>query len=267
MAGILVGFLVGLSFFHLPLAAINKPKAVSATSISEARAVLGDRNIDVPILVYHIVRPAYPSDSAMVRAAAVTPEVFDTQMKYLQSNGYHVIPFSALVNYFTNGSPLPSRPVIINFDDAWEDQYVYALPILEKYHNTATFFVPTNWIGSKSSFLTWAQLHQMLALGMAVGSHSRSHIPLADVTDPGVLVSEVQDSKHILEKELGTTTNEFAYPYGSFSSTTIAAVDAAGYKAARTEIFGRYQLTSNIFALRAINAPTTTAQFEKIFPK
>lgn len=265
--GLGVGVLLGFDFFHTSSASIAKPQLIEATSTPEAKPLSVNISVDASILVYHIVRPAYTSDSASVRTFAVTPEVFDAQMAYLQSSGYHIVPFSALENYFYAGSSLPSHPVILNFDDGWEDQYVYALPILEKYHYTATFFPPTNWINYDKSFLTWAQLREMITLGMSVGSHSRSHIPLADVTNQTILASEIQDSKQILEKELGTTINEFDYPYGSFSSTTIAAVKAAGYKAARTEIFGRYQSISDIFALRAINAPTTTVQFEKMFSK
>ena len=104
-------------------------------------------SIDVPILVYHVVRPSYPSDSKGVRAIAQTPETFDAEMGYLGAAGYQVVSFDDMERHFADAKPLPPHPVIISFDDGWRDQFEYALPVLEKYRYSATFFVFTNAIG------------------------------------------------------------------------------------------------------------------------
>ena len=121
---------------------------VSTTSTQDMMIIASSsRKINLPILVYHIVRPSYPSDSAAVRALALTPEVFDAEMDYLETAGYHIVQFSDLEHYFDDGKPLPANPIILSFDDGWGDQFTYAFPILQKYHYTATFFVFTNSIG------------------------------------------------------------------------------------------------------------------------
>ncbi|HUO56202.1 MAG TPA: polysaccharide deacetylase family protein [Candidatus Paceibacterota bacterium] len=223
-------------------------------------------SVRVPILVYHIVRPSYPSDTAAVKEFAVTPEIFDEEMAYLRDNGYHVIPFSALENYFYKGTPLPSRPVILNFDDAWEDQYVYAFPILEKYHYTATFFVPTNFPGQRS-FLAWDQLRTIAAAGMTIGSHSESHPYLTSITSTSTLWKEIYGSKQVLQNELGTTTDEFDYPFGMYNNAIMSMVEAAGYKAARADYLGLNQSRTNIYKLGALNAPTDMLTFAAYFPR
>src|ERR1035437_3769705 len=72
-------------------------------------SVVTSEEVRVPILVYHIVRPSYLTDSRQVIALAHTPEVFDAQMKYLSDANYNVISFATLENYFNKGTPLPKN--------------------------------------------------------------------------------------------------------------------------------------------------------------
>lgn len=243
-------------YAEMPITASAPPLTASSTE-----------TVKVPILVYHIVRPSYSSDSQAVKALAHTPEIFDAEMKYLAEAGYTVIPFSALEDYFKDGTPLPARPIIISFDDGWSDQFEYAFPILEKYHYPATFFVFTNPIGTRG-FLTWDDLRAMRDAGMTIGSHSRSHPYLTKITDPAVLWSEIDGSKQTLEKNLGITVREFAYPFGLYDATTTAAVVKAGYVSARGDYVrrGGAQSLEQIYSLSALNAPTTLALFARTFP-
>ncbi len=220
----------------------------------------------VPILVYHIVRPSYPTDSRAVTALAHTPEVFDAQMKYLADAGYHVVSFADLERHFADGAPLPKNPIIISFDDGWSDQFTYAFPILKKYHYTATFFVFTNPIGRRG-FVSWSDLREMRDAGMTIGSHSKSHPFLTKITDPAVLWSEIDGSKQTLEKNLGVTVNEFAYPFGQYNTDIVALVKKAGYASARGDYYrGAGQSLDRLYGLSALNAPTTTELFARRFP-
>lgn len=222
--------------------------------------------LKLPILVYHIVRPSYPSDSRAVRAIAHTPEVFDAQMEYLHDAGYHVVSFHELESHFKNGIPLPDKPIIISFDDGWDDQFTYAFPVLEKYKYTATFFVFTNPIGTKG-FMTWDELRAMQKAGMTIASHSRSHPYLTRITDPKALRNEISGSKQVLESRLGITVREFAYPFGQYNAAVMAAVTDAGYLSARGDRYYRGEQAANrLYELDALNAPTTMALFERMFP-
>lgn len=221
--------------------------------------------VDLPILVYHIVRPAYPNDSRAVRAIALTPETFDAEMKYLAEAGYHIVSFSDLEDHFRNGRVLPQKPVILSFDDGWSDQFMYAFPILEKYHYQATFFVFTNSIGRRG-FLTWNELRRMLVAGMTIGSHTRSHPYLTKIANSVALWDEIRGSKRTLEKRLGVTVNEFAYPFGQYNAAIAAMAAKAGYRSARGDYVSGEQAADRLYALSALNAPTTTILFEKKFP-
>ena len=249
----------------LPDAVLSSPATTSPTGAPQA-TVPATATTSVPILVYHIVRPSYPTDTRAVKALAHTPEVFDAQMKYLADAGYHVVSFADLERHLTDGAPLPKNPIIISFDDGWSDQFTYAFPILKKYHYTATFFVFINPIGRRG-FVSWSDLREMRDAGMTIGSHSKSHPFLTKITDPTVLWSEIDDSKKTLEKNLGITVNEFAYPFGQYNADIVALVKKAGYTSARGDYYrGAGQTMDRLYGLSALNAPTTTELFARKFP-
>jgi peptidoglycan/xylan/chitin deacetylase (PgdA/CDA1 family) len=220
--------------------------------------------INVPILVYHIVRPRYADDSPAVRSLALTPETFEDELSYLDRAQYHVISFETLEDYFKKGTPLPSKPVIISFDDGWHDQFTYAFPILAAHHERATFFVFTNAIGRRG-FMSWDELRVMLGGGMTIGSHSRSHPYLTKVATTS-LAAEITGSKTILEEKLRVPITSFAYPFGQYSSAIVKLVQKAGYHSARGDYESGKQTADHLYELSALNAPTTLAYFEQLFP-
>lgn len=240
-----------------------------ATSPTTEGVVTTTSGTKVPILVFHIIRPSYPTDSQAVKNLAQTPEIFDAEMKYLQDSGYHVIAFRTLVDYLRSGTTtLPVHPIVITFDDGWGDQFKYAFPILQKYHYTATFFIFTNPVGTRG-FVTWDDLRALRDAGMDIGSHSRSHPFLTKITDPKILWNEINGSKLALERNLGITVTEFAYPFGRFDATSTEMVKKAGYTAARGDIVkktGFSQQVDALYDIGALNAPVTLAQFIRRFP-
>jgi peptidoglycan/xylan/chitin deacetylase (PgdA/CDA1 family) len=96
---------------------------------------------------------------------------------------------------------------------------------------------------------------------MKIGSHSRSHPRLDQINNPDMLWDQIYASKQIIERQLGTAVDEFAYPYGSYNAASLSAVRAAGYQAARACCIGRVQ--SDAYALRAVMAPNDLAKFRK----
>jgi peptidoglycan/xylan/chitin deacetylase (PgdA/CDA1 family) len=215
--------------------------------------------VEVPILVYHHIRTSIPVGSRAEQRLTVTVEVFDHQMQYLQENGYQVITFGDLVDCLKNVGELPEKPVIISFDDGWEDQFVYALPRLKQYHYTATFFVVTNFVGSRD-FLSWSQLRTIVAQRMKIGSHSRSHPYLNKINNLGILWDQIYTSKQILESQLGVPVDAFAYPYGSYDAVAASTVRLAGYKTARACCVDGVQ--SDAYALKAVMAPNELDKLE-----
>jgi peptidoglycan/xylan/chitin deacetylase (PgdA/CDA1 family) len=181
--------------------------AIQAAEMEERPLRPPPKTFEIPILIYHHVIPGGGSP-----VLHVSPGGFEQQLQYLQSNGYQSVSSADLANCLEYGAPLPERPVILSFDDGWENQYQYAFPLLQKYGFTGTFYVVSGYLDHQN-FMTTAQLKTMMAAGMVIGGHSRTHPTLAGLGSTR-LHDEVAGSKAWLEDRLGVAIDSFAYPYG-----------------------------------------------------
>ena len=236
------------------LAALSLPSvsaAWAAAGAAEGPAAAAElRSIDMPILIYHHTKPGPTPFSAMGQIMTVNPETFEQELQYLKDNGYRTTSFAALAAYLERGTALPERPAIISFDDSWANQFVYAFPLLRKYGFGATFFVVADYLDHEN-FLTFDQLKEMLAAGMEIGSHSRTHPALTRIGAQRQW-SEISGSKAILEDRLGVAIDAFAYPYGSYNREVVALTRAAGYRAARTIDAGSRHAAADLETLAAL---------------
>ncbi|MCE9585230.1 polysaccharide deacetylase family protein [Candidatus Nomurabacteria bacterium] len=186
---------------------------------------------NVPILVYHSFGPAHSKkESAMQKHYRVTEKVFEQQMKYLSDNGYHPITFYSYINSLKNNTELPEKAVILTFDDGWKTQYTYAVPILEKYHFTGTFFIISK--NTNGSYMNWDNLKDLTTKGFEIASHTETH-PMLTKLDAVKLKKEVEGSKKTLEDKLGIKVTTLAYPNYMQNETVRSAVKSAGYLGAR----------------------------------
>lgn len=202
--------------------------------------------IELPILVYHHVVPDHAPG-----VLYVTPDGFEQQLKYLQDNGYQSISFTQLADALDYGARLPERPVILSFDDGWENQFQYGFPLLQKYGFGATFYIVSGYVDHQN-FMTTDQLQTMMAAGMTIGCHSHTHPPLTSVGTGARLEDEVAGSKAWLEDHFGIAIDTFAYPYGSYNAAVAAAVRAAGHRTARTCDTGTHATADHLATLPAV---------------
>jgi peptidoglycan/xylan/chitin deacetylase (PgdA/CDA1 family) len=223
-------------------------------------------SICVPIVVYHSVRPHTKGEPADQERFDITPELLKEHLEYLKKEGFTTISFDALADYFDERKPLPSRPIILSFDDSWKNQYAYAFPLLKEYSVTATFFVFTNSLNRKNH-LTWDEAREMQKAGMSIGSHTKFHPYLDNITDSLELQKEIAGSKKILEESIGVPITSFAYPFGEHGTTTINEVRRAGYRAARSLRGGNMQGEDDRYTLRAFLATDDFAEFKRMINK
>jgi peptidoglycan/xylan/chitin deacetylase (PgdA/CDA1 family) len=86
-----------------------------------------------------------------------------------------------------------------------------------------------NGLASAPRTLTWPMIAEMSRAGFTIGSHTKSHVWLANESDERVL-DEVAGSKAELERRLGNPVAHFAYPGGQFTRPVVEAVKRAGYQ-------------------------------------
>ena len=211
----------------------------------------GSTNAIVPILIYHSIRPYAESDSAAVRRYVVTPEQFDQELAYLKSNGYTSINFDELANHLEGTALLPPKPVLLSFDDDWANQYRCALPLLEKYGFTATFYIWVSAVGRRNH-MTWEEIQDLVRAGMQIGCHSMSHPYLTRIQSDETLQREVLGAKQFIEAHTGVQVTSFAYPFGQYDERVVEAVKAAGFTSARSTWPGVAHTKEGLFSLTGL---------------
>lgn len=184
----------------------------------------------VPILMYHHIRefndPRKPIDTNL----SVPPSNFKAQMDYLKNNGYKTITLDQLYSDDT----LPSKPVVVTFDDGYQDAYDNALPVLKSNGQVGTFYIITGGVDNAPGFyLTSKEIKKMADEGMEIGSHTMSHPDLA-ATNLVDSDKQLVDSKKFLEQVTGAPVNHFCYPSGKYNNTVTTQVQKAGYVSAVT---------------------------------
>jgi peptidoglycan/xylan/chitin deacetylase (PgdA/CDA1 family) len=101
----------------------------------------------IAIIIYHRVYPKRDSWSL----ESLSPESFQKQIEYF-CRGYEVLSLERLAQGLKQGSGLPAKGVVITFDDGYRDNYVYAYPVIKKFHVPVTIFLTTGHIGSGDLF-------------------------------------------------------------------------------------------------------------------
>lgn len=184
------------------------------------------RRLEVPILLYHHIGEA---EQARFKRYTVSQADFERQMQLLKAWGYTSISLGDLIAGLVDDAPLPDRPVIITFDDGYQDVFTHALPILKELDYTATVFVIGRQIGIKG-YLSARNLEELVEQGWQVGNHTYNHHSLRS---PGIdLTLELETARQDLEDALGVPVSYFSFPYGLTSQYVTRQVEEAGYLAA-----------------------------------
>ncbi len=184
----------------------------------------------VPILEYHVL--GAPAADAPYPELYVSRPDFHQQMDWLDQHGYQAVTLEQVEEAWYHGGTLPPKPVVISFDDGYRPQFTYALPELRKH----------GWAGvlnlkAEGSDLYESNVRAMIDAGWELASHTIDHSDLTTL-DAAALKRETAGARQILRREYGVPVKDFCYPAGQFDPTVIAAVEAAGYVTATTEIPG-----------------------------
>lgn len=115
--------------------------------------------VQVPVLMYHDI-------SYLGQGYSKTPEVFRAQMKELRDAGFHTVFFSQVADFVENGTPLPSKPIVISVDDGYATNYTYLYPILLELNMKAEISIVGDAVKWAKWGLRWEQIREMTASGL-----------------------------------------------------------------------------------------------------
>jgi poly-beta-1,6-N-acetyl-D-glucosamine N-deacetylase len=260
-AAIIAAFVVGGLLFYgqspLPSAAAEPAaaKQEETTAPTEAAAQAPSsfkemtpesRRFRVPVIMYHDVKKKKDV------SYDVPPKKFRAQMESIREAGFTPISMDQLHAHLTENKPLPSKPILLTFDDGYLGNYEEAYPILKEFKYPAVFFIVPSYVGVKTSkdHVTWEQLKEVVKDGLVtVEAHTMTHPVDLSKLEEAKLRREVFESKAVLEKKLGIAVNYFAYPTGNRDERVVALTKEAGYRMAFTMDEGYAGESSDILQL------------------
>jgi len=223
----------------------------------------------IPILMYHSIA-AMPKGTVM-RSLHVPPKLFKLQMWLLKIMGYQGLSMSKLQPYLTGDKV--GKVVGITFDDGFQNNLTYALPILKKFGFSATCYIISQKIGGinewdldkgidENPLMDVSEIKEWIKNGMEIGSHSQNHVRLSECNIE-VATTEIEQSRVDLEAQFGCTVEHFCYPYGSFNDEIVAITKNTGYITATTVTRGRSKSGDNPLVLPRV--PITHRTFLHLF--
>ena len=166
----------------------------------------------VPVLMYHAV-----SDQTWgLEGLFLSPSDMEAQLKYLTENGYDPIFFSDLPHLDQY-----RKPVILTFDDGYNNNYTDLYPLLQKYNVKATIFVIPSSVGGQYS-MTAAQIKEMADSGLvSIQSHTQDHKELASLS-ADQQKQQFAQSQLAIARMTGRIPSVLSYPSGSYDSNTLS---------------------------------------------
>lgn len=253
---------------------MNTPRGAAGDShLVEGRCLRDDR-FEVPVLMYHHVEPAPLDPPAVHTDSYVPPDEFARHLDLLARRGFTTVTLAEAARRHHVGDAQPSRTVVLTFDDGCRCFAEHALPALRERAMVATLFAVSGELGGQNRWdrpghrgggesapskvtgartdrqggeegpapaverredlLSAAELRQVAAAGIEVGSHGATHRDLSQPLAESALLAEVGGSKTALEGALDLPVQTFCYPYGRASGAARRAARQAGYLAAVT---------------------------------
>jgi peptidoglycan/xylan/chitin deacetylase (PgdA/CDA1 family) len=225
------------------------PKTIPAGSAVNAAAILA--RPQVPILCYHQIRDWTARDSKGARDYIVPVAKFKAQIKMLADSGYHTVSPDQVYAYMTTGAQLPSKPILLTFDDTDLDQFTVARPELNKYGYKGTYFVMTVSLG-RPRYMTKAMVKQLSDEGNTIGSHTWDHHNVKKYKGED-WVTQIDKPTKTLEDITGKKINYFAYPFGLWNEQAFPELKKRGFVAAFS-LAEKRDLNDPLFTIRRIIA-------------
>jgi len=201
----------------------------------------------IPVLLYHHILPEEQNRLFRENDATVSLEAFTAQMQFLYDNNFHTLTLDELEAFLFEGVPVPPNSVMIQFDDGYYSNFVYAYPVLQHFGFTAQLFFITHLIEDQGDIqqpmdhdcLTWTAAKSIVGTEdvFETASHSHNLHRIAPDGEHTLLYladywAVVRDT--ILSFDFVNHHSAYAYPRGQYNDVVRAGLKRAGITMAFT---------------------------------
>lgn len=207
-------------------------------------------------LCYHnIPAQAHPND-----AYGVSQNTFVEQLEYLRTHGYHPVSIKDIFAAREGKRTLPSKPVLLIFDDAYISYYKFVAPLLKEFGYPSVLPVVGAWIDYppeqlSEPLMNWDQIRELSKSDLIeIVSHSYDlhkgiqYNPQGNVGPAANVRAYLKPDKRyeteeeyrariqkdfiaqkaLFENKLGFFPTAIVWPYGSYNHITIEVAKEQG---------------------------------------
>lgn len=195
---------------------------------------------------------------------------FESQLRALQAAGWSFVSLQEAIEIIRGGRQLTGPSILVSFDDGCRSIHSRALPVLEALGVPAVVFVTTDDtspvfspVGRRDPRLTDEQIRDLIARGIAIGSHGVSHSPLAGL-DEEQIRRELTGSRARLESICGVPITALAIPGNWYDARVISIARETGYTSIWTSDPGFLSRSSSLWRLPRVNVEGTCTPDELV---
>lgn len=237
----------------------------------------------VPVLMYHHLVEKKVGTSFAKNSSVLEVAKFKEQMAYLHDNEWIAVPIEVFEEWKNAKKNLPTKVVVISFDDGYKSTIKYAYPILKKYNMNAVSFLITSrmkdlevpWDASATQILSFQEMnatkdvfsyqHHTHALH---SYHSKKRKSYLETETADVVSKDLIEGKRLIESNY-TKAHEvsyLAYPYGLYTQSNIDVAKSVGIRMAFTIEVGNVQMSDDPYKMKRqrIHSAHTLKKFEKL---
>ena len=179
------------------------------------------------IIMFHSVSPYETSDAPSCYCSL---DAFQQILDHIKAQGYRFVSMDECLQSLVNGHY--TGQCVISFDDAMDNFYQYAYPVLKVRNIPFIHYVPSAQLG-RPRIMSRLEIADLSTDALCtIGSHTRNHVNCAQCMD---IEAELYGSKQELEDITGREIKHFSYPWGTIddiSWRTIQILKRAGYVSA-----------------------------------
>ena len=232
------------------------------------------------VLMYHriidnedLVANHYDEDGNL-HGTIVTLQDFEKQMQYLEDEGFVTLTMPEFEAYMKDELEIPTKSVLITFDDGFKDNYINAYPVLKKHNFNATIFLitgeidrnPRDYDPADAQFLSVKEINKSLDVFSYYGHTDKFH--KRDENGSYLVTKEYEDVKDDIQSgyEIIGDSRAFAYPYGEYNQSTLNIMKELGTEMAFTIKDGMVSPGDQMLEIprRGVYPGTTLDIFDKL---
>ncbi|MCY1166270.1 Poly-beta-1,6-N-acetyl-D-glucosamine N-deacetylase [compost metagenome] len=147
-----------------------------------------DDGVTFRVLSFHDVREnVRASFETAPDETAIDERTLAEVFAWLKHNAYHPVSLQQVVDARAGFRRLPSRPVLLTFDDGYRSNYTKVFPLLKRYNYPAVLALVTSWLevpeggnvpygdkpAPRANFLSWSEAAEMTRSGLVeLASHT-----------------------------------------------------------------------------------------------